>query len=541
MLVQWHDIHLQFPDKYVLRGISLTVHKGDRIGLVGENGSGKTSLFRILLGQIKPTSGDVFLARGVRIGYLTQNLLDMSGGDPTRTCWEAAAEPFAPLAALERELETVALALSSTDDDAARDDDTETLLERLGELQQRYELAGGYSYRARIEETLHGLGLSPELWDRPLTSLSAGQKVRLALARLLLAEHDVLLLDEPTNHLDIEAREWLQAHLRQIEAAYVVVSHDRVFLDAVIDKVAHLHNGRLKLYTGNYSEFRDRLEVETARAREKYEQRRKLVRKLEMQARKYETWSHRTEKKKQGAFDKGFVGKRAAKLMNRSIQARRRIEETIEKMKTEAPRKQTRVAMDFHASEARFLLSVRNAAVGYDPSRPLVRGLSFDLEAGDRIAIVGPNGCGKSTLIKTILGHMAPLAGEIWRSETADIGYFDQDARRLPFDATALTAVKEAHDDETIVRTVMARMRIIKDSVHKPIHSLSAGERAKVLLAKLMVGAHNFLVLDEPTNYLDIETQDVLLETLVEFPGAILFVSHDRHFVEELATDIVRL
>ncbi len=160
--------------------------------------------------------------------------------------------------------------------------------------------------------------------------------------------------------------------------------HDRVFLDAVIDKVAHLHNGRLKLYTGNYSEFRDRLEVETARAREKYEQRRKLVRKLEMQARKYETSSHRTEKKKQGAFDKGFVGKRAAKLMNRSIQARRRIEETIEKMKTEAPRKQTRVAMDFHASEARFLLSVRNAAVGYDPSRPLVRGLSFDLEAGDR-------------------------------------------------------------------------------------------------------------------------------------------------------------
>lgn len=541
MLAQWHDIHLQFPDKYVLRGVSLTIHPGDRIGLVGENGSGKTCLFRILLGQMQPSTGAVYLARDVRIGYLTQHLLDMANTYAKRTCWDAACEPFAHLAALEQELESIVRALSGENVESVRTDDAEALLARLGDLQQRFEIGGGYTYRVRVEETLRGLGLAPHLWEQPLTTLSAGQKVRLALARLLLGEHDVLLLDEPTNHLDIEAREWLQNHLRNIDTAYVVVSHDRVFLDAVIDKVAHLHDGLVKVYSGNYSEFRARLEVETTRAWEKYEQRRKLVRKLERQARKYETWSHRTEKKKQGTFDKGFVGKRAAKLMNRSIQARRRIEETIEKLQTEKPSKPTRVAMDFHASEGRFLVAVTDVAVGYDRSHPLAEGISFEVEAGDRIAIVGPNGSGKSTLLKTVLGHLAPLAGDVWRSETADIGYFDQDARGLPFEATALEAVKEAHPDDTLIRTVMARMRIVNDSVFKPVRRLSAGERAKVLLAKLMVGAHNLLVLDEPTNHLDLATQDVLLETLSEFPGAILFVSHDRHFVQELATDVISM
>lgn len=519
----------------------MTIHPGDRIGLVGENGSGKTCLFRILLGQMQPSTGAVYLARDVRIGYLTQHLLDMANTNAKRTCWDAACEPFAHLAALEQELESIARALSGENVESVRTDDAEALLARLGELQQRFEIGGGYTYRVRVEETLRGLGLAPHLWEQPLTTLSAGQKVRLALARLLLGEHDVLLLDEPTNHLDIEAREWLQNHLRNIDTAYVVVSHDRVFLDAVIDKVAHLHDGLVKVYSGNYSEFRAQLEVETTRAWEKYEQRRKLVRKLERQARKYETWSHRTEKKKQGTFDKGFVGKRAAKLMNRSIQARRRIEETIEKLQTEKPSKPTRVAMDFHASEGRFLVAVTDVAVGYDRSHPLAEGISFEVEAGDRIAIVGPNGSGKSTLLKTVLGHLAPLAGDVWRSETADIGYFDQDARGLPFEATALEAVKEAHPDDTLIRTVMARMRIVNDSVFKPVRRLSAGERAKVLLAKLMVGAHNLLVLDEPTNHLDLATQDVLLETLSEFPGAILFVSHDRHFVQELATDVISM
>lgn len=537
MLAQWYDIHLNFQDKHVLNGVSLAIHPGDRIGLAGANGSGKTCLFRILLGQITPGAGDVHLAGGVRIGYLTQNLLDTEEDDPTGTCWEAATSPFAALVELERQIEHHSEALAH----AGSDHGIEALLEKLGSAQEQFEQAGGYSYRTRVETTLHGLGIPTALWKRQIHTLSAGQKVRLALAKLLLAEYDILLLDEPTNHLDTDARHWLQEHLRKLEIAYIIVSHDRYFLDAVVDKVAHLHRGKLNTYAGNYSAFRRQRDEQAAHAWQSYERRQKLVRKLEVQARKYETWSNRTEKKKQGASDKGAVGRRAAKLMKRSIHARQRREETIERMQMERPEDETRVAIEFHASEARELLRLDDVVIGYDELQPVTDDISFTMRSGERIAVTGPNGCGKSTLIKTVLGYLPALSGEVWRSPALNIGYFDQDARGVPFNTTALEAVKSDHNDETLIRTVMARMRIVQDSVYKKVGQLSAGERAQVLLAQLIVGGHNLLVLDEPTNHLDIETQDALLEALCGFPGGILFVSHDGHFVDALATEVMRL
>lgn len=535
MLAQWHDIHLSFPDKHVLQGVSLTVHPGDRIALVGENGCGKTCLFRILLGQLTPTEGAVFLKHGVRIGYLTQHLIDVTVDD-SATCWDVAASPFAEVIALERSLEANAAALAH-----AEEPRLSALLQRLGETQDRFEQLGGYTYRARIEAMLLGLGLPQDLWEYDVRDLSAGQKVRLALARLLLADYDLLLLDEPTNHLDIEAREWLMEYLRGIDTAYVVVSHDRKFLDAVADKIAHLERGKLTVYPGNYSAFRRQATEQLDRAWQVYEKRQKLVRKLEDQARNYKTWSDRTEKSKRGAYDKGYVGHKAAKLMKRSIQAQRRLEETIERMKTEKPFVADAVAIDFHAADGRNLLRVEGLEIGYAPGEPLARDISFTVRAGDRVAVAGPNGCGKSTLLKTVLGAVPALAGKVWVSPGADIGYFDQDARSIAPETSALQAVLSVEPDETLARTVMGRMRVMRETVTKPVGKLSAGERAKVLLACLILGRHNLLVLDEPTNHLDIETQDVLLEALAEYPGGILFVSHDRHFVETLATQVLEL
>jgi ATPase subunit of ABC transporter with duplicated ATPase domains len=361
--------------------------------------------------------------------------------------------------------------------------------------------------------------------------------VRLALARLLLEDHDLILFDEPTNHLDVPAREWLEGHLAGINAAYVVASHDRRFLDVVSRKVAHLDRGKLTLYSGDYTAFRQQLKQAEEEGWRRYEKSRKLAKKLQRQAQDYERWSEAGEKKKRGAADKGFVGHKAAKVMKRSLLARRRMEDAVENARTEKPFEKDAIKIEFGSSQGRSLVRAENLVVGYAKERPLTRELSFDLWTGDRLAVLGPNGCGKTALLRTALGEIPPLRGDVRLAPSSKVGYFDQDNRLVPPDLTALEAVLGTGRDETLVRTVMGRMSVRRETVNKKVAKLSSGERAKVLLAMLILGDNNLLVLDEPTNYLDIETQDILLEALGDFPGGILFVSHDRYFVEELATD----
>ena len=536
MLAQLRNVSLSFPDKKVLEDVSLTVYPGDRISLVGENGAGKTSVFRMLKGSLAPDSGEVSLARGVRIGYLEQDFAGMEA-DPKRTCMEVALEPFGPLIELERRIETLASELGEEEESER----TSELLADMGEAQQRFEVSGGYEFRSRTQATLAGLGLSEALWGRRVSELSAGQRVRLALARLLLEDHDLILFDEPTNHLDVSAREWLEGHLAGMDTAYVVASHDRRFLDAVSSKVAHLDRGKLSLYSGDYAAFRRQLRQAEEEGWRKYEKSRKLAKKLQRQAQDYQRWSDAGEKKKRGAADKGFVSHKAAKVMKRSLVARRRMEEAVENARTEKPFEKDAVKIEFGSSKGRSLLSTEGLIVGYSKERPLTRELSFDLWAGDRLAILGPNGCGKTALLRTVLGEIQPLRGDGRLAPSSKVGYFDQDNRRVPPDVTALEAVLGTGRDETLARTVMGRMGVRRETVNKKAAELSSGERAKVLLTTLILGDNNLLVLDEPTNYLDIETQDVLLEALRDFPGGVLFVSHDRYFVEELATEILTL
>ena len=535
MLAQLRNVSLSFPDKKVLEDVSLTIYPGDRISLVGENGAGKTSLFRMLKGRLAPDSGEVSFARGVRIGYLEQDFAGLEE-DPRRTSMEVALEPFGFLIELERHIERLSSELGK-----AGDGRTSELLAALGEAQQRFEISGGYAFRARTQATLTGLGLPEALWDRKVLELSAGQRVRLALARLLLEDHDLILFDEPTNHLDVPAREWLEGHLAGMDSAYVVASHDRRFLDAVSRKVAHLDRGRLALYSGDYTAFRRQLKQAEEEGWRRYEKSRKLAKKLQRQAQDYQRWSEAGEKQKRGAADKGFVGHKAAKVMKRSLVARRKMEEAVENVRTEKPFEKDAVKIEFGSSRGRGLLRAEDLVAGYTEERPLTRELTLDLWAGDRLAVFGPNGCGKTALLRTMLGEIPPLHGDVRLAPSVKIGYFDQDNRRVPPDVTALQAVLGTGRDETLSRTVMGRMGVRRESVNKKVAKLSSGERAKVLLAGIILGDNNLLVLDEPTNYLDIETQDVLLEALGDFPGGILFVSHDRYFVEELATETLTL
>jgi ATP-binding cassette subfamily F protein 3 len=534
VLAQLRNISLSFPDKKVLQDVSLTVYPGDRISLVGENGAGKTSLFRMLKGRLEPDSGEISFARGVRIGYLEQDLAGVDE-DPRRTCMDAALEPFGPLIEMEKAIERLSGKLAEGGEEGSE------LLAELGEAQHRYEVSGGYEFRARTEATLAGLGLPEPLWERRVSELSAGQMVRLALARLLLEEHDLVLFDEPTNHLDVPAREWLEGHLTGMSAAYVVASHDRRFLDAVSSKVAHLDRGELTVYPGDYTAFRQQLEQAEEEGWRRYEKNQKLAKKLQRQAQDYQRWSDAGEKKKRGAADKGFVSHKAAKLMKRSLAARRRMEEAADDARTEKPFEKSAVKIEFGSAKGRSLVRAEDLIVGYVKEQPLTGELSFEVSAGDRVAVLGPNGSGKTALLRTVLGEIPALGGAFRLAPSANVGYFDQDTRSVPPDDTALQAVSRTGRDETLIRTVMGRMGVRRETVNKRTARLSSGERAKVILAGIMLGDNNLLVLDEPTNFLDIETQDVLLEALEDFPGGILFVSHDRHFVEQLATRTLSL
>jgi ATP-binding cassette subfamily F protein 3 len=529
VLAQLRNASLSFPDKKVLQDVSLTLYPKDKISLVGENGAGKTSLFRMLKGRLEPDSGELSFARGVRIGYLEQ---DLAGVDenPNRTCMDAALEPFGPLIELEKTTERLACKLA----EAGEEDSG--LLAELGEAQHRFEVSGGYEFRTRTESTLAGLGLPEPLWGRRTSELSAGQRVRLALTRLLLEEHDLVLFDEPTNHLDVPAREWLEGHLTGMGAAYVVASHDRRFLDAVSSKVAHLDRGELTVYPGDYTAFRQQLEQAEEEGWRRYEKNQKLAKKLQRQAQDYQRWSDAGEKKKRGAADKGFVSHKAAKLMKRSLAARRRMGEAAENARTEKPFQKSAVKIDFGSAKGRSLVRAEDLIVGYAKEQPLSGELSFEVSAGDRVAILGPNGSGKTALLRTVLGEIPALGGASRLAPSVNVGYFDQDTRSVPPGDTALQAVSRTGRDETLIRTVMGRMGVGRGTVNKEAARLSSGERAKVILASLILGDNNLLVLDEPTNYLEIETQDVLLEALEDFPGGILFVSHDRYFVEALAT-----
>src|SRR5690606_1495346 len=501
-LVTTSNLAKSFGANDIFDSVNIEVPHGARIALVGPNGAGKTTLLNILVGLDTPTEGSVTIARNIRIGFLPQRpeLL----GD--HSLYDEALSAFAELRQMEAQLAELEHAMADPDQhDGA--------LAKYGSLQERFELAGGYTYETRIRMVLQGLGFDPaEDFDKSLAILSGGQKTRALLARLLLEEPDLLVMDEPTNHLDIQAVEWLESYLKSFPGAVLAVSHDRYCMDNFAQVVWELDYGTIETYRGNYSHYVRQREERRERLWKEYEAQREYIEKEE-----------------------AYIRKHMGSRMTSQAKGRLKRLETMRKRGRiiERPRHKKR---SMHLNMGRIMrsgdkvLMTRNLAVGYaDDPAPLLDVPDITLYRGQVAALIGPNGVGKSTFLKTIIGQLPPLRGEVRIGASVDIGYFAQAHERLNDHNTIIDEIiATRHMPVSKARNFLAQYLFTGDDVFRPISTLSGGERGRVALAKLALSGANLLLLDEPTNHLDIDSQEVLQPVLDDFPGTVLLVSHDR-------------
>lgn len=502
-----HNLSKYYGAQDIFEGLTLSVNQGDRIALVGPNGEGKTTLLRILAGLELPTSGTVHTARGLKIRYLEQHPSLISGEG---TVWELALGAFAQLRQQEAELHSLAAALAAESDP----DRHEALLHEYGEAEARFDHAGGYTYEQTSDNVLTGLGFKPEDYPTPLARLSGGQQSRAHLARLLLEQPDLLLLDEPTNHLDLASVEWLENYLQSWPGAIIVVAHDRYFLDKVTTRVWEMLFGQIETYRGNFSHYVQQRQERFERRQKEYEAQQEFI-----------------------AKEEEFIRRNLAGQRTREAQGRRTRLERLEKMERPREHKSLNLAWQTTLRSGDLVLATHDLIVGYPDCEPLFACPDLEIRRGQRIALLGPNGAGKTTFIKTILGQVKPKAGTLRFGAGVEIGYFAQTQASLNLKATILDEILSVENMPIgEARNYLGRFLFSGDEVFKPIGTLSGGERSRVALAKLTLTGANFLMLDEPTNHLDIPAQENLEAVLSNFSGTILLVSHDRYFVDALAT-----
>jgi len=511
MLFRLSDIYKSYGSQDVLRGASVQVNPGEHVGLVGRNGAGKTTVFRLVSGEETPDSGDVVRARGVRLGLLAQHV----HFEPGSTVHESALAAFGHLQQIEHEMHELEHRM------AEGSDDLEAVLESYSELQHQFEREGGFEYTAKAEAILQGLGFERDSWSLETEKLSGGQQNRLGLVRLLLAEPDVLLLDEPTNHLDVNSVEWLEEFLNTYNNAYVIISHDRYFLDRTCRRIVELELGRAATYTGNYSAYLGEREI-----------------RREAQLRAYENQQHLIAK------TEDFIRRNLAGQKTKQAKSRRKMLEKLERVEAVRP---DQSSGDFRLQTIERagtqVLTVLDATVGY-PTKLLARDITFTLRRGECLGIIGPNGSGKTTFIKTVLGKLDPLAGEMRWGTKVQIGYYaqqldDLDDRNEIIMELRRVALSTATAGE--LRSFLAKFLFTGDDVYKHVRDLSGGEKGRLALAKLIYSRVNVLILDEPTNHLDIPSREALEEALDAFQGTIITISHDRYFLDRVATQILAL
>jgi ATP-binding cassette subfamily F protein 3 len=485
--------------------VSIQIARGDKIGLIGPNGEGKTTLLRILASLEELSAGTVRRARGLKVGYLPQ----IAELDSERTVYAEMQTAFDHLRAQQADLRRLEEAMA----DPARHEEA---MRRYDDLLTAFELAGGYTYETRIRQVLAGLGFSAEEWEQPLGRLSGGQKTRALLARLLLQDPDLLLLDEPTNHLDLAALEWLEDYLSQWQGSLVAVAHDRRFLDKVVSRIWDLGFGRLEEYAGNYSRYAELRAERTARRQAEYEAQQAHIAKTEAFIQRY-------------------------KSGQRSKEARGRQKRLDRLERIERPREaQTiRLRLETRLRSGDLVLITEGVTIGYTHRQPLFVCPELVLRQGQRAALIGPNGSGKTTFLKTVLGQMPPLAGELRLGASLKIGYLAQTNDTLDLAHTVLDEILEIKNlPLEKARSFLGRFLFSGDEVFKRVGDLSGGERSRVALAKLTLQEPNFLLLDEPTTHLDLSSQEVLQYVLLNFHGTILLVSHDRYLIDALATQV---
>ena len=516
-------LSLAFGTKVILDEVTFAADETDRIGIIGGNGAGKSTLFRLILGDLTPDSGNVYLSRGKTVGVLRQDdaFDDFRDESGEATALEVMYRSFPELLAMEERLAELESALAKESPSSERHG---SLVSEYTALNERFLREGGLEFRGRCASTLQRMGFDSESMNRPFSTFSGGQRTRLALSRELCREPDILMLDEPTNHLDMETLEWLEQFLINYKKCVLVISHDRYFLDRVTTKTLCIEHHRAKLYSGGYTKSMEQ---------------RRLDREIEER--------HYRNQQREIARQEAYIAQQRRWNRERNIIAAESRLKLLEKMdKLEKPKeapKSVRMRFSSSTTSGNEVLNVKDMSFAYSPSQPILRALSFMVKRNDRLFVVGPNGCGKSTLIKLLLGKLTPTAGYAEAGYNVNVGYYDQENQNLTAENTVLDELWNAypHLTETEVRNALALFRFIGEDVFKEVSDLSGGERARLTLCKLMLSDMNLLILDEPTNHLDIDSREALEQALEQFEGTILVVSHDRYIIDKLATRLIDL
>lgn len=517
ILLQVNQLNKYYGANLVLSNIKLEIHTRDRIALVGRNGSGKSTLLKIIAGELAYDSGEIIKPKEVTIGFLDQH----TGLVSDRTIWDEMLTVFEDLRSMEKRLRNLEqeMAKEETYTDEGK---YKQILSEYDYLQHEFKELGGYQYEADIRSVLHGLNFSTfNYQETKISNLSGGQKTRLALGKLLLSNPDILILDEPTNHLDIDTLTWLEQYLQSYDGAILIVSHDRYFLDKLVNQVYECAQTTLTKYVGNYSQY--------------------LVQKAENYERDLKMYEKQQD---EIARMKEFIAKNLTRASTtKRAQSRRKALERMQMIdKPHRDDKSANFSFQIERQSGNEVLNVVDLAIGYGANQ-ISKNIHFRIQRGDSIALLGPNGVGKSTLLKTIVGQLQALSGNIHFGANVTIAYYDQEQANLTSNKRVLNELWDEYPTKTEkeIRTILGNFLFSGDDVLKNVSTLSGGEKARLSLAKLMMLNANFLILDEPTNHLDLDSKEILENALVDFPGTILFVSHDRYFINRIATKVFEL
>ena len=515
IILSAQHIAKSFGVNAVLRDVCLTVQQGDRIGLVGVNGCGKSTLMRILAGLDAQDGGEISLVRGLRVGYLAQQNMVTSG----ETVWNELQKVYEQVFTMEKKLRELEDEMAHAHTDVQRFAQLSADYDRLT---QRFEEADGYSWKSMVSGVLNGLGFKPAQYDQCVDSLSGGEQTRLCLARLLLQKPDLLLLDEPTNHLDMETLQWLENYLAAYKGSVLVISHDRYFLDHVCTGIVEILMGSSEQYNGNYTRY-------IAQRQERFESR---MRAYEIQQKEIE--------RQQAIIARYRMFNREKSI--RAAESREKALDRMEKLEKPVDERAIRFSFEARRRTGEDVLQLTEMSKSFG-EKHLFHDLTLRVRAGDRVALIGPNGVGKSTLIKIIVGEEQPDTGFIRYGSNVDIGYYDQHQSTLHADKTVLDEIWDRFPqmEQSNVRGALGMFLFTGDDVFKPIHTLSGGEKGRVALTALMLRKDNLLLLDEPTNHLDMDSREVLEDALADFGGTIITVSHDRYFINRIANRIIEM
>jgi len=518
IVLSCNNLYKSFGIDSILENICFTVNEGDKIGIIGINGTGKTTLMKIISGEYGYDEGDIYTSKDCEIGYLQQNTNFLSNN----TILEEVLAVFKPLIDMENYLRELEHKIA---EEGSRNNSPilEKLMNDYSHVLEDFASKNGYGYKSEAKGVLKGLGFKDEDMDKPINILSGGEKTRVLLGKLLLKKPTLLLLDEPTNHLDSEAIEWLEFFLKQYKGTVMLISHDRYFLDQVVDRVFEIHNKKLKSYNGNYSKFIELSKVEKELELKKFEDQQKDLKRQEESIERLKAYGREKHLKRARSKEKAL--------------------DKIDVLdKPEAYRKKAKIQFNPSISSGNDVLLVEDLSMAYD-ERVLFKGVNFDIYRGEKVALIGPNGIGKSTLFKIVMKELTPICGNFKLGTNVNVSYFHQEQKTLNLDNTIIDEIWDSNEKltQTEIRNMLGSLLFEDEEVFKKISTLSGGERARIAILKLILSKANFLLLDEPTNHLDIDSKEVLEEALENYTGTIFTISHDRYFLNTVVDKILVL